>query len=83
MLITEDEYEFWEMTNLSPNSPFDYQEVFTDKMYVFDNNSLEIRKFANESNLNPNEKMFTGVELMRFIGEQVIIDNENPPYIFV
>jgi DNA polymerase elongation subunit (family B) len=83
MLITEDEYEFWEMTNLSPNSPFDYQEVFTDKMYAFDNNSLEIREFANESNLNPNEKMFTGVELMRFIGEQVIIDNENPPYRFV
>jgi hypothetical protein len=52
-------------------------------MYAFDSNSLEIREFSNESILNPNEKIYTGVELIRFIGEQFYIDNENPPYIFV
>ena len=82
MIITDEEYEFWDMANLSPNSPFDYKDVFVDRMYTFDSNSLEIREFSNESILNPNEKIYTGVELIRFIGEQFYIDNENPPYIF-
>jgi hypothetical protein len=51
-------------------------------MYAMNKNSLEITEFSNESTLGSDEKLFTGIELIRWIGEQFYIDNENPPYIF-
>jgi hypothetical protein len=82
MVITEDEYEFWEMVNLSPNSPFDYQEVIVNKSYVVDMSSYEIRETLL-TDLKPSEVIMDGRELMRFLGDKVIIDVENPPYKFV
>lgn len=81
MIITEDEYEFWEMAGLSPNSPFDYQEVDVNQMYVI-NDSNEIKLLSSEI-VSPEETILTGKELIHWLGDKVILDENNPPYRFV
>jgi hypothetical protein len=44
--------------------------------------SYEIRETLL-TDLKPSEVIMDGRELMRFLGDKVIIDVENPPYKFV
>jgi DNA polymerase elongation subunit (family B) len=79
MIITEDEYEFWELANMSPNSPFDYQDVNIEEMYIFNPKENSYRK-GNEP--SEGERSIIGKQVLREIGGMVILDPENPPYRF-
>lgn len=82
MQITDDEYEFWEMVDLSPNSPFDYKEVFVDQNYIVNRNTNKIKQ-SDFLYLESDEVIMSGRELMRFLGDKILIDVEKPPYEFV
>lgn len=84
LIVTEEEMDFWKEANLSPNNSLDYQAVNTDGEY-----EIALGRFiypAGVKNWNDDElyhvEKYTGVKLMEWLKDKIILDYVQPPYVF-